>query len=361
MEVNGGESALKDKTQFFIFHYSLFTKIYNLTNKLQNTELLRDLLNYIYPGTDTNAMEEIISLTRLGIALAFMTAASVMDWRTRKVANRVWIVLGIIGMGLLAFEMLFAEAGGREFGLTHFLIFIPLAIIFFDVFWDREPIYWEGKVNPAPILLLAIAAIISLAMVVGEGLTMETGALLAIPAVMLTFEAFYYLGVIRGGADAKAMMALALMFPFYPLISGLPFLAYPERAVDFIQMTFPFSFLILMNAAIIHAVSGPLIRFFRNLVRKDFGFPEMFLGYRMDLKDVPKKFVWPMEAVREDEVVLVLFPKRSDDVKVELAKLKAKGLERIWVTPKDPFIIPMTLGIIFSAVVGNLIILLFPF
>ena len=35
------ESTLKDKnTQLFIFHLSLFTKNYNLTSKLQNTELL---------------------------------------------------------------------------------------------------------------------------------------------------------------------------------------------------------------------------------------------------------------------------------------------------------------------------------
>jgi len=35
------ESTLKGKnTTFFIFHYSLFTKNYNLTSKLQNTEIL---------------------------------------------------------------------------------------------------------------------------------------------------------------------------------------------------------------------------------------------------------------------------------------------------------------------------------
>jgi preflagellin peptidase FlaK len=114
-----------------------------------------------------------------------------------------------------------------------------------------------------------------------------------------------------------------------------------------------------MNAAIIHAIAGPTLRFFRNLARRDFGFPEMFLGYRMDIADVQKHFVWPMEAVQDDEIVLMLFPKRSGDVKVELEKLKAKGLERIWVTPKDPFIIPMTLGIVFSVIIGNLVLLFF--
>jgi preflagellin peptidase FlaK len=306
-------------------------------------------------------MQEILSLARLVVAMAFMIAASVMDWRTRKVPNRVWIILGSIGMGFLAIDMLMSWQDNGGFGVWHFLIFIPLAIIFYDTFWDREPMYFEGKVNPSPILLSIVALLACMVLVLQEGMTSETGSLLAIPVIMLVFIVFYYMGIIRGGADAKALMALALMFPFYPIISGLPIIAYPEQGADIIQITFPFAFLILMNAAIMHVLAGPSIRFIKNLARKDIGFPEMFLGYRMDIADIPKSFVWPMEAVRDDEVVLLVFPKRDGNMKEELLKLRSKGLERIWVTPKDPFIIPMTLGVLFSAIVGNLVILMFPF
>jgi preflagellin peptidase FlaK len=291
-----------------------------------------------------------------------MLVASVMDWRTRRVPNRVWIVLGVAGMILLAIQMLFSTpliVQERTYRPAHFLIFIPIAIIFFDTFWDREPVYDGGKVNPLPVLLYAVAIIAALSIVMLEGSTMEVGQLLSIPIVMTVFVMFYYLGVVRGGADAKALLALAIVFPIYPVFENLPIISYPTDTADVLQMTFPFAFLVLMNAAIIHAVAGPTMRFFRNLARKDFGFPEMFLGYRMDIADVQKNFVWPMEAVQDDEVVLVLFPKRSGDVKQELEKLKSKGLERIWVTPKDPFIIPMTLGIIFSIIVGNLVLLFF--
>ena len=113
-----------------------------------------------------------------------------------------------------------------------------------------------------------------------------------------------------------------------------------------------------MNAAILQVITVPLGLCFKNLARRDRGFPEMFLGYRMSIYDVPKKFVWPMEVVRDDEIVLMIFPKREGDVKKELAMLKAKGVEVIWVTPKVPFIIPMLLGLIFSIVIGNLILLI---
>jgi len=300
-------------------------------------------------------MDELLSIARICVAMVFMLAASVMDWRTRRVPNRVWIILGVAGMILLAVQMLFSET----YNPAHYLIFIPIIIIFFDTFWDREPVYDEGKVNPLPVLLYAVAVIAALSIVVLEGPTMEVAQLLSIPVLMAVFILFYYLGVVRGGADAKALLALAILFPLYPVFENLPFISYPADAAEVLQLTFPFTFLVLMNAAIIHAIAGPTMRFFRNLARRDFGFPEMFLGYRMDIADVQKNFVWPMEAVQDDEVVLVLFPKRTDDAKGELDKLRGKGLERIWVTPKDPFIIPLTLGIIFSVIVGNLVLLFF--
>ena len=309
-------------------------------------------------------MDEILSAARLTVALAFMIFASVKDWRTRRVPDRVWVIMGTIGLFLLAMELFTSETElffgtERTFGMWHFLILIPVGVIFYDTFWDREPIYDEGKVNLSPIMLYAVAVTAVAVMVYREGITMETGMLLAIPAVMCVFIIFYYMGVIRGGADAKALLALAIMFPVYPVIASLPLISYPENAADVLHMTFPFTFLVLMNAAILHAISGPVLRFFKNLARGDRGFPEMLLGYRMDIADVPKNFVWPMEAVRDDEVVLIVFPSRKGDIKDELLKLRAKGLERIWVTPKDPFIIPMTLSIIFSAIIGNLVILFF--
>ncbi|MDD4308361.1 MAG: A24 family peptidase C-terminal domain-containing protein [Thermoplasmata archaeon] len=307
-------------------------------------------------------MDELLSAARLGAALVLMAAASLMDWRTRRVPDRVWIVMGGIGFCLLAVELLLSETDTffgteRTFGAGHLLILVPIAILFLDTFWDRAPVYEDGKVNPVPVLLYAVGVIAALAMLQLEGMTAESGALLAIPIAMCAFIVFYYLGIVRGGADAKALLALSVLFPFYPIIANLPFISYPENTAEYLQMTFPFTFLILMNAAIIHALVGPTVRFFRNLARGDRGFPEMFLGYRMDISEVPKNFVWPMEAVRDGEVVLILFPKRSGDVKDERIKLREKGETRIWVTPKDPFIIPMTLGIIVSVVIGNFVML----
>ena len=321
---------------------------------------------------DTKAMIENLSLIRLGIALALMSYAAVLDWRTRRVANWVWMLMGSIAIALLFLELLYWDmvAGSpiltvegnsiTGFELTQpaiYLIFIPICIFFFDVFWDRKPVYHEGKINFLPILLYAIAFISMALMVHYAGLDNRTMALLAIPVMIIVFTIFYYARLIHGGADAKAFMALAILFPYYPIIQGFPLIEGP--AVSGLSIAFPFAFLILMNAAILQVVTVPLGMFLKNLANRDFGFPEMFLGYRMDIVNIPKKFVWPMEKIIDDERVLVIFPKRDGDVKEDLKPLRELGIERIWVTPKVPFIIPMLLGIIISVFVGNLILLLF--
>ena len=307
-------------------------------------------------------MVEMFSVARVIFGLIIMSAAAMSDWKTRRVSYKAWIVMGITGMALLAMEMFQAEDVLLEplYAPAHYLIFIPIVILFFDVFWDREPIFDNG-VDPLPIVfyLLALAAVIALVMM--EGTTREVLMLLTIPAMILVAELFYYTGLLHGGADAKALMSLAILFPFYPQIDGLPFiqLSGSPLIVENIQMIFPFAFLLLTNAAILQVITVPLAFLFKNLARRDTGFPEMFLGYRMDLDQVPKKFVWPMELVRDNEVVMVIFPKRGSDAKKELALLREKVIERIWVTPKIPFIIPMLLGLIFSIIVGNLMMLMF--
>ena len=149
----------------------------------------------------------MLSLTRLAIALALMSYAAVLDWRTRRVANWVWILMGSIAMALLFLELLYWDiiagssvltVGGNSitgFQVTEpaiYLIFIPIGIFFFDVFWDREPVYHEGKINILPIILYAIAFISMALMVQYAGLDNRTMALLSIPIMILVFIIFYY-------------------------------------------------------------------------------------------------------------------------------------------------------------------------
>jgi preflagellin peptidase FlaK len=78
----------------------------------------------------------------------------------------------------------------------------------------------------------------------------------------------------------------------------------------------------------------------------------------MDAGDTKGRFVWLMERMEDDRHVVYTRPRRNEELDAELELLVKAGHDRVWVTPKVPFIIPVTIGLVFSFVVGNLIFLL---
>jgi len=91
-----------------------------------------------------------------------------------------------------------------------------------------------------------------------------------------------------------------------------------------------------------------------NLLRRDVRFPVMLFGTRMTVEDARKKHVWPMERVVNGAVRTTLFPRSDDEAGWE--HLCQAGVERPWVTPKVPFLIPLTLALPFSLLMGNLLL-----
>jgi preflagellin peptidase FlaK len=111
---------------------------------------------------------------------------------------------------------------------------------------------------------------------------------------------------------------------------------------------------VLLNAVLIQIVL-PIGFIIYNAYKGELLFPQCFFGYKMDIDKVKKKFVWLMEKIIDDEHVLVLFPKKKDDMEEEIKKLKEAEIERVWVTPQIPFIVPITIGFIISFFIGNLL------
>ena len=176
---------------------------------------------------------------------------------------------------------------------------------------------------------------------------------------VLIFYGFYNLGIPRGGADTKALMALMLLFPLYPTIKGITFNTnfyslindFPTLGVDYV---FPFAFTVLMNAALIMLIVI-ISLFIYNATKHNLKFPHAFLGYKLPINLVVKKFVWPMERLEEGKPRLMAIPGRDLDIPGEIKKFKKAGIRTIWVTPKIPFIVPMTISIVLTLIFGNLL------
>ncbi|MEM3628557.1 MAG: A24 family peptidase C-terminal domain-containing protein [Candidatus Bathyarchaeia archaeon] len=259
-------------------------------------------------------VQVFIEAAKVCLTLSAFLYASWSDYKTREVANSVWILLAPP-----AFALTFAEL---------FLFDFPTLPLFGLCF----------------------------------GLT-------AVFAIIL----FYAGGF--GGADAKALMCLALAFPFYP--QGL-FWPFSGEISPFMQMFFPLT--VFSNAVVLAALTAIYI-LFHNLVwrlrtdkalfeggQKSESFGKKILvlltGYKISIWKVKEKWhIYPLEDVEKtDDGVrrkLVIFPKdesRNAIVeRLEEAFQSGEIQEKVWASPGLPMLIYMTAGLIIAILYGDMV------
>jgi preflagellin peptidase FlaK len=290
----------------------------------------------------------MVSVAALLGATATLICASYLDIRTRRVPDRFWILLSMLGVVLILLRIVIDEER-REYAL----ILLPIAAILSDVYFDSE----GGSIlaRGAPVLkyALALSSVVALGVLWGEELYFQH--LLAVPIMMMVFILMYILDIIKGGADAKALIALAILFPVVPAFGGFPMVAPGDATAS---VVFPFSFAVLIDAAIL-VVFLPLGFLVRNIAAREIRFPQMFLGYKIDSNADAPGFVWLMERIEDGRHVTHSRPKGDENLEEELRKLRERGVSRVWVTPKIPFIVPIMAGLILATIAGNLMFLLF--
>lgn len=292
---------------------------------------------------------EALSATRLLIAFVILAVASILDIRTRKVSNIYWVLMAVVGLALLPVQIAVDDARWE-----YLLVVVPILAVLSDVYLEGKPGSSLEKLGPVLKYGIAVAAIVVIGYLWGSEPYFQH--FLAIPVMMLAVVALYMLDLVRGGADAKALISLSILFPFYPTVAGLPAIHETELST----IIFPFAFTILVNAAIIVAVVVPLGFFLRNVVAGDLRFPNAFLGRRMDVDRVLSGHVWLMERIEDGKHIVYSKPRRNEDLSKELDLLRGAGISRIWVTPKIPFMVPILASLVLSAFVGNVLALLFP-
>lgn len=236
-------------------------------------------------------MAPFLDLLRLFVGVSLLGFASYTDWQWRRAPNVLWLIMGGIGLALLATE---------------------------------AAIDWPGFAARWPYLAGAVALIAFV-------------------------YALWYFGLIAGGADAKALMAIALLVP-YPisLADSLPPLASP----------LPGGFTILSNSLLAFLVI-PLGLLLWNLAHGDIRPPHLILGMKKRAADIRRGHQWPMEIIDDSGARKTkLFASRMTDQEIDetFARLQALGDERIWVSPKIPFMLPILAGFILAFVAGDLLV-----
>jgi preflagellin peptidase FlaK len=255
-----------------------------------------------------------LDLARAILALAFLFYASWSDSKTREVSNTVWLVFAPF-----AFILTFAEI----------LLYQSSQFLFFGIC---------------------------------IGLT-----------TLFAFAVFYAGGF--GGADAKALMCLALAVPFYP-VNLLSPLGGPLSPIS--QVLFPLS--VFSNSVLIAALmtlamltynvlwrTRTGIKLFDNYENGSMGRKILVLvtGYKVSIEKLKEKWhIYPLEDVTENiedglKRKLVLIPKDEgrDEIVKRLDNALQKGQIRdsIWASPGLPFLIFITAGFVIALFVGDIV------
>jgi preflagellin peptidase FlaK len=226
----------------------------------------------------------LLDIIRLVVGTTILLYASYTDLKTRKASNMLWVIMGITGAVLLLIQYFTIGFGDKIL----YLIFIPI--------------------------------------------------------MMGLMYVFFQMRLIFGGADAKAIMSLAILLPLEPAILDFPL---------FKGSPMPFSWVIFSNSVVLFLLI-PLSLLLYNIIRRNAKFPYCLLGYKMSLEKAREKFVWPLERIVDGKRKFFYMPKEFD-AEEEFEAFEKKGIKQIWVTPKIPFMIPLLAGFICSFVLGDLL------
>jgi len=231
----------------------------------------------------------VLDMVRLSVGIVILSYASYTDIKTRLASNYLWLIMGLIGGVLLLIQY--------------------FTIGFVDIY-----------------------------------------QLAFIPVIIVIMYIFFQLRLIFGGADAKAVMALAILIPLQPVIFNLPL---------WDKSFMPYTWIIFSNALILFLLI-PLSLLLYNTSKRNFEFPHILMGYKMKIEEAKKSFVWPLEKIINGKRKISYMPKEFD-VENELKEFDKQGIKELWVTPKIPFMIPLLASFLVSFIFGDILTYLLKF
>jgi preflagellin peptidase FlaK len=258
---------------------------------------------------------QAVDYTRTSIVILFLVYASWSDYKSREVSDTVWLLLAPISFALTFTELVLYE----------------------------------------PSQLIAYGTCF--------GLTAAFSIVL------------YYSGGF-GGADAKALMCLALALPFYPQNLLTPLAGQPSP----ISQTF-FPITVFSNSVLFAALTAVAILLYNLTSRLTSRQPlfegdhkkeslgkkilVLITGYKVSISKLKEKWhVYPMEDVEEDaegsfKRKLVILPREEgrNEIVERLDKAVQTGSmkDKVWATPGLPMLIFVTAGLIAALFGGDII------
>ncbi|MGD0717996.1 MAG: hypothetical protein ABSA15_00220 [Thermoplasmata archaeon] len=280
-----------------------------------------------------------------------LALAAGWDARAREVPDRLWQV--VAGVGALLGALLLAGQGPGVVLLWLFVAGFALQHLFS---WEE---HWEAA---SPRLLGLVDAVLY----VGTGAVLLAAAweygvggggvplsIVAVYVTVLTARGLFEARILYGGADAKAVIVVAVVLPLWatPLLVGSPTLTPILEVI-------PFALTVLVNAAVL-TLLVPIALAIRNARRGELSFPKGFLGMSIPTDELPARYVWAHDPSLDQDHPPDDVATSAEDRQLRVrqaAELRARGVERVWVSPQVPMVLFLALGAGLGLLVGNLVL-----
>jgi hypothetical protein len=289
-----------------------------------------------------------ITTFRLIVLIAGLAVAGYYDWRTREVPDGIWIVMG-------AFGALFLLLGAYGDAPVVFVLDLVAALFVLEHFlpWDDR---LEGHDTLTLLIEVAIyvgvVALSAYAYLFWNSVVLAHPEFLVVVVSVLIARGLYELRMLWGGADAKALMAAALLLPLFaqPLA-----VSYPSTVSTVGLSYIPFSVTMLIDGAILTLVI-PIGLFIYNATKGFYGFPQAFNLYEIPTEELPHRFVWLRQPPLKTNNYLDTTEEDNEMRKKQAEELLAKGVDKVWVTPQIPMVTALAVGAVAGLIVGNFLL-----
>jgi len=302
--------------------------------------------------------EAILGWTRVAVLLLGMGWAAWMDHKTRRVVNEHWIVWAKPAIFIWALDLMVQGADWTIYLTASAVIAYASVSVFgrptikdaLNGSWmDRTFLFWYAVSTVGLVAgALQYQTTTPLEVVLDDGdalgmLWWKTASLLL---VVLFIDLAWRLRLLHGGADAKALMWVTLVFPTWAAVP-LPFSNMAEVSV----IALPVSIALLIWGGLAFLLI-PVVMLVLNFKRGDVrSIGDLRLAWHasmMSLEDVPRRHVWMLTdtmAMPNGELRVVhatRAPRKTptDEVLADhLARLSALGVEKVWVSHKMPLLV----------------------
>ena len=320
--------------------------------------------------------EEVLGWSRVGVLLLGMGWAAWMDHKARRVSNEHWLVWVKPAVFIWCLELLARGADWTVFLTASAIVaYASMAVIGRPTVKDilagnREDIlvsmwYLVSFVGVA-FGMVKYGDVDLLDLLLGEATGMVALYWTTLSGLLVIFviDLGWRLRLIHGGADAKALMWVAILIPNW---STMPVITDYNR--DIILQLPPAISLLMWGGLTFLLI--PVVLVIRNLVQgnvKSLGDLRMFWHSTvMDLDKVQQSHVWLLTSMIEmpDGQMSVYHrtraPRRTpseQELSEQLATLQDNNIEEVWVSYKLPLLVFLFPVIIPMAVFGDITVII---